>query len=95
MRWLWVDNMLYCSAELEPNRSFILTFDLNTLRWSKLDIFFLDQVFNLLTDYNKNVLVETRHKVIHSYLDPLRRNQQDGEEELDTKCFVFYRLPVG
>lgn len=96
MRWLWIDNKLHCSAELEPNRSSIITFDLDTLKWRKLDLYFLDQVFNILTDYNGNVLAETRHRVIHSYLDPLGRHQNNNEEEIpDTKCFIFYRLPVG
>lgn len=97
MAWIWVGNKLYCAAELEPNRIYIIWFDLEMLKWSKMSFYFLDQVYSLATNYDGDILVETRHKTIYGNRnDPLRRqNQEENEIQEDTKTYCFYRLNTG
>lgn len=100
MTWRWIDTRLYCAAELEPNRTFVIWFDFETSKWSKLGVYFLDQIYSIVTNYNGDVLAETRHKTVYGgrLLDPLRRRDEvdDGDElPEDTKTYCFYRLNIG
>lgn len=96
MVWRWEKNKLYCAVELEPQRTFIIWFDFDTLKWSKLNMYFLNQVYNIVIG-GDDVLVETRHKTIYGgrLFDPLRHNEDERDEiPDDTKTFCFYRLNI-